>query len=93
MIKTTILILTALAVSNCTLGVVSDVTDTTTVSAFSCIAKAGYPDVTIQLSSNPTQIMVDATGIQNLNKARNSFTRVSLAFFSCRGRDPIKQVD
>ncbi len=93
MIKTTILVLTILSVSFCTLGVVVDVTDTTTATAFPCIAKAGYPDATITVSSSPTQIMVDATGTQNLNKAKNSFTKVSIAFFSCRGRDPIKQVD
>lgn len=93
MIKTTIFIFAIVVVSNCTLGVVTDITDSNTATAFPCIVKGGYTDVTIGVSSSPTQIMVDTTGIQNLNKAKNAFTKVSLAFFSCRGRDPVKQVD
>jgi hypothetical protein len=93
MIKTTILILGILTISNSTLGIVSDISDSTTAAAFPCIFKAGYADTTIGVSSTPTAIQIDATGLQILSKARNAFTRVGLGFFTCRGRDPVKQVD
>ena len=56
MIKTTIFIFGILAISNCTLGIVSFTTDTATAAAFSCIAKAGYTDNYVSVSSSPTVI-------------------------------------
>lgn len=47
MIKTTIFLLAVLSVSHCTLGIVSDVSDSGTANAFSCMAKGGYPEATI----------------------------------------------
>lgn len=47
MIKTTIFILAILSVSNCTLGIISPVFDSTTANAFACMAKGGYPDANI----------------------------------------------
>lgn len=93
MIKSSVLILTILTITNCTLGIVSDPTDNTTVAAYACIAKAGYTDNTVGISSSPTAIQIDAAGLTNLNKARNSFNRVTIGFYTCRGRDPVKQVD
>lgn len=93
MIKLFFTLLSVFAIGSCTLGIVSDVSDSPTATAFPCIVRGGYSSASIMVSSNPTQIMVDTTGIQNINKAKNSFTKVYLAFSSCRGRDPIKQVD
>mgnify|MGYP006995471008 CR=1 FL=1 len=93
MIKTTILVLTVLAVSNATLGVSVDISDTGAANSFACMSKASYPEATIGVSSSPTQVMVDTTGVANLNKAKNAFTKVSISFFSCRGRNPVQQVD
>ena len=74
------------------MGIVSDLYVNNT-DAFASIFNAGYIGNTISVSSTPTAIQIDATGLQILNKARNTFTRVGLGFFTCRGRDPVKQVD
>lgn len=93
MIKTIILALAILSVSFCTLGVVADISKEEAAAAFQCIAKAGYQDATINILSSPTGIAVDEAGTRNLIKAKNSFIKVSIGFYSCRGRDPIEQVD
>jgi hypothetical protein len=93
MIRKGLLLLTILALSNCTLGVVSDVTDTGVANAAGCIVKAGYTDNTLGVSSSPTAILIDNTGLANLNKSRTAFSQVNIAFFTCRGRDPIAQAD
>lgn len=93
MIKICLLGLTLLAVTYCNLGIVSDASDSTVAAAFSCMAKGGYPTGAISVASSPTQIQIDSAGLANLGKARNAFTKVFLTFFSCRGRDPVKQVD
>ncbi len=93
MIKSTILILAILTACHCTLGVVTDISYSSATSAYACIVQSGRTEITVGISSSPTAVVVDAAGLQLLTKARNTFTKVSLAFYSCRGRDPIKQVD
>lgn len=93
MIKTCLLGLLLLTVANSTLGAAADVTDTSAASAFPCLVKGGYTTGVITVASSPTAVQVDAAGLQNINKAKNSFTKVALTFSTCRARDPVKQVD